>query len=69
MNAADLPALLTTFGPMGVVVWWVVKTQLAFKPSDAADPIMTKLEAIQKSTTDIDKRLAVVETILEERKK
>lgn len=62
MSAAEIPALLTTFGPMGLVIWWVLKTQSSAGKSETKDPVMSKLE-------DISTRLTRVETILEERKK
>jgi len=69
MNPAEIPQYLTTFGPMGIVIWWIAKTTMAAKGEERKDPVMAELSEIKSLMAQLDKRLAVVETILEERKK
>ena len=69
MTPAELAPLLTTFGPMGVVIWWVLRTQAESKKTDHPDPVITKLDSIQQTISGMEKRRAIVETKIEERNK
>jgi hypothetical protein len=82
MNPNDLPALVTAFGPVGLVIYWIALTAKQAKTDQKsdpkADPVIEKLDklievqaAMDKRMIEgnaaLDRRLVKVETILEER--
>ena len=70
MTADELTQYGTTFGPIGALVLFIIREwSRASKDAPAKDPVLAELGAIKDSLASLDKRLAVVETILEERRR
>ena len=67
MNPTEL---IAAFGPIGgVFIYLYVTHQKSKADPKPVDPTQKKLDTLLTAVAGIDKRVAVVETILEERKK
>lgn len=70
MTVSEMTALGTTFGPIGALAIFLIREwRLAKVEAPKKDPVLAELAAIKDGLTSLDKRLAVVETILEERRR
>lgn len=78
MTPTEISALLTTLGPTGFIIWWIVNTSMRSKTEPKTDPVNEKLDRLIEGQAAMDKRmiegnaaldrrLVKVETILEER--
>ena len=70
MTVEEMTALGTTFGPVGALALFIFREWAkATKEEPKRDPVLAELGAIKDGLASLDKRLAVVETILEERRR
>ena len=70
MTADELTQYGTTFGPLGALALFVIREwRRSADDEPKKDPVLAELAAIKDSLASLDKRLAVVETILEERRR
>ena len=70
MTAEELTQYGTTFGPLGALVLFILREwRRAGNDEPKKDPVLAELGAIKEGLASLDKRLAVVETILEERRR
>ena len=70
MTTEEMTALGTTFGPIGALVLFLLREWRMSKADEPKkDPVLQELGAIKDTLASLDKRLAVVETILEERRR
>lgn len=69
MTPEQLTQLATTFGPVGAIGLYALSQWIKGRAETLKDPISDKLDAIIAAQSAMATRLAVVETILEERKK
>jgi hypothetical protein len=62
--------LAGTLGPVGLIAFYVVwSMNAARKDGGRKDPVVDELQAIRNLIASLSERLAIVETILEERRK
>jgi len=70
MTPDQLTQYGTTFGPLGALVLFILREWMKGRGDEPRkDPVLVELHAIRDMVAGLDKRLAVVETILEERKR
>jgi hypothetical protein len=69
MTPEQLTQLGTTFGPIGALVLYILNQWIRSKSEQKPDTLQDDVKKILDTINSLDRRLAVVETILEERKK